>query len=561
MFMGVEKTCRRNGEPFLISDEDLLFYRKISPVIGGKEFAIPLPSLSPEARLQRRLAFRNERDLYRKRSALSGKEVISIFSPDSPYNIYTYDEWWSDKWDALSYGREYDPGQSFSDQLLKLSLQVPHCPLYIRNGENSDYTNYALNMKDCYLVFGATDCDRCLYSKAVANCRDVIDCLAVRHSELCYEGSASERCYNCQFFSECFDCTDCLMLEACDSCRSCALCFGLHRKEYCILNEHVGKLRYEEFLKEIRPLTRLKILELRNNLQELSYGLPHRQSYVHASDNCEGDNISHSRNCFCCFDATNCEDSKYLFWTPKGVTSHDCCFNAPDGVELCYEACSTLGSRCMATFMCWNNDQGYYLLECHYSKNIFGCVGLRRKEYCILNKQYTADQYEALLPKIINSMMAAGEWGEFLADKLSYFGYNETIANEYFPLTQSQARNFGFNWRESGEPRSAMSGSYLPPETIAQVDDVALQRVLLCSKSGKPFKITPLELSFYRRMGLPLPELSPDVRHALRLNRRNKLKLWKRNCAKTGREIWTTFAPDSPYEIYSNEAYVADKFA
>jgi hypothetical protein len=38
------------------------------------------------------------------------------------------------------------------------------------------------------------------------------------------------------------------------------------------------------------------------------------------------------------------------------------------------------------------------------SSNLFGCIGLRGKEYCILNKQYTKEEYEALVPKIIEKM-------------------------------------------------------------------------------------------------------------------------------------------------------------
>ncbi len=33
-------------------------------------------------------------------------------------------------------------------------------------------------------------------------------------------------------------------------------------------------------------------------------------------------------------------------------------------------------------------------------------------------------------------MMKTGEWGEFFASSLSPFGYNETVANEYFPMSR-----------------------------------------------------------------------------------------------------------------------------
>ncbi|MEI8092157.1 MAG: hypothetical protein WCG98_08430 [bacterium] len=43
------------------------------------------------------------------------------------------------------------------------------------------------------------------------------------------------------------------------------------------------------------------------------------------------------------------------------------------------------------------------------------------------------------MPKIIEKMEADGERGEFFPTSLSPFGYNETVAMEYFPLTKEEA--------------------------------------------------------------------------------------------------------------------------
>ncbi len=48
--------------------------------------------------------------------------------------------------------------------------------------------------------------------------------------------------------------------------------------------------------------------------------------------------------------------------------------------------------------------------KCFYCKlltgcqNCFGCISLRNASYCILNKQYTKEEYEALVPQIIEHM-------------------------------------------------------------------------------------------------------------------------------------------------------------
>jgi len=52
----------------------------------------------------------------------------------------------------------------------------------------------------------------------------------------------------------------------------------------------------------------------------------------------------------------------------------------------------------------------FYSSDIFSCKNLFGCVGLRNKEYCIFNKQYTRNEYEKEIIRIIGKMQEAGEW-------------------------------------------------------------------------------------------------------------------------------------------------------
>jgi hypothetical protein len=87
------KTCRLSDQPFPVTQKDLAFYDKVSPVFNGVKYLIPPPTLCPEERQRRRLAFRNERSLYKRKSDLSGKEMVTVFSPDKPYTVYSSGEW------------------------------------------------------------------------------------------------------------------------------------------------------------------------------------------------------------------------------------------------------------------------------------------------------------------------------------------------------------------------------------------------------------------------------------------------------------------------------------
>lgn len=101
------KKCLLTGKEFFITDRDMDFYDKISPVIGGKKYAVPTPTLSPDERCRRRTIHRNESKLYNAKSALSDKPIITLYSPREGLNSVLREEWFSDQWNPLDYAREY----------------------------------------------------------------------------------------------------------------------------------------------------------------------------------------------------------------------------------------------------------------------------------------------------------------------------------------------------------------------------------------------------------------------------------------------------------------------
>lgn len=146
------KTCTISGQPFAIYQSDLDFYKKMSPTFSGQRFPIPSPTLCPEERQRRRLMRRNERKLYKKKCDATGDSIVSIYSPEKVYKVYKQDFWWSDEWDAIDYGIDFDFNKSFSHQYHELLLDTPLPSLSNFNNENCDYANYLNDSKDCYLV-------------------------------------------------------------------------------------------------------------------------------------------------------------------------------------------------------------------------------------------------------------------------------------------------------------------------------------------------------------------------------------------------------------------------
>lgn len=556
----MDKTCKQCNRQFAVTDDDLKFYDRLSPVFAGKKFPIHPPQFCPECRHQRRLAFRNERKLYQRKCDLTGKSILSIYSPDSPYKVYEREAWWSDRWNALDYGRDFDFSKTLSEQLKKLYEVVPHMNLYNTNIENSQYTNYALNQKNCYLIFGAGNNEDCMYGKFVVYSKDVVDCLSVYSCELCYEGVASERCYNCKFFVNCRSCNDCIMIEDCSACSDCIGCFDLRNKKYCIFNKQYSKEEYDRLKQEYKYLTPAKIASIKQQLNELKRNLPHVQSHIYASENCTGESVYNSRNCFNAFDCKDCEDCKYIYFSPKTVFTQDCAFCAPDGNRFCYNVCSTVGlENSMACFFVWYGNNIYYSMNCHHNNDIFACVGLRNQKYCILNKQYSKEEYEQLVAKIIEHIQKTGEWGDYFPFQISPFAYNETIAQEYFPLTKEQSLQIGSRWKDEQESTSTQA-TFSPPFDIRETNDDICNQALQCEITGRKYKIIPQELSFYRKMKLPIPRIHPDQRHYNRLKFHNAYKLWSTKCAKCSADIETIYSPQNPTKVFCEKCYLQEVY-
>jgi hypothetical protein len=202
---------------------------------------------------------------------------------------------------------------------------------------------------------------------------------------------------------------------------------------------------------------------------------------------------------------------------------------------------------------------------CHEVHDLFGCVSLRNKSYCILNKQYSKDDYEILRTKIIEDMTKRGEYGEFFPKEIAPFAYNETVVQEFAQLTKAQALARGFRWRDpdTRDYVATVQASALL-DSVLDVTDTILKETISCAHAGTcndscttAFRIIPSELAFYRDINLPLPRLCPNCRHAERLTYRNPFKLWHRTCMKAGckSEFETPYAPERPEIVYCESCF------
>ena len=189
-------------------------------------------------------------------------------------------------------------------------------------------------------------------------------------------------------------------------------------------------------------------------------------------------------------------------------------------------------------------------------QDCFGCIGLKHKRYCILNKQYTPEAFDKLRLTIIEHMKKTGEWGQFFPPSLSPFAYNETAAFDFFPLTEEEAKKRGFRWRPEDKKEFLPASVSTLPDLIFDVSDDIIRAILACSQCDKNYRIIPQELSFYKKMGLPLPRMCQTCRHRAKMKMRNLPLLWNRTCARCNSALETTYAPDRKEAVLCEKCYL-----
>jgi len=160
-------------------------------------------------------------------------------------------------------------------------------------------------------------------------------------------------------------------------------------------------------------------------------------------------------------------------------------------------------------------------------------------------------------------MRHTGEWGLFFPAELSPFDYNESMAQEFYPLPREEALRRGFRWRDIPEEVPTVTKT-IPadrlPDSIDKIPDDILNWAIECETMKRPFKIIKQELDFYRTMRLPLPHFHPDERHRRRMAQRNPRRLWTRPCMKCGKEMETTYSPERPEIVYCEECYLKEVY-
>jgi hypothetical protein len=394
-----------------------------------------------------------------------------------------------------------------------LQSKVPHPHQLGTQNTNCDWADDVWFSKDAYLTRSVGWVDSVIYGYRLVRCKNCIDATFSFDLERCYDCLNCFKSYNLKYSFNSRDCMDSSFLYDCRNCQNCFMCWNLRNKKYCIENQQYSKEEYEKKLAEYNLKAWTKVQSLKKEFwRHLGQDAVHRQNYNVQTVNSTGNFLENDKNCYQSFFEDESENCRYNF---RGFGNKECIDNV--GNFKC-EKCATA----VQVTSDYDNFCNRYTIGCRFSGYLdnceeceycFGCSGLHKKKHCILNKQYTEEEYKKLVEKIKVDMKKSGEWGNFFPLSSAYTGYNVTLAQMQYPMTKEEVLEFGAKWEESNEPQyeNILSADSLP-DTIDEVKDEITKQRILCPETKLSYNVTKEELAFYRQYGIPLPRRHFDWR-------------------------------------------------
>ncbi len=575
------RNCQNCKKDFIIESEDFNFYEKIK---------VPPPTFCPECRMKRRFAWRNEHNLYKRKDDRTGQEIFSGFPQNAPIKVYDKEYWISDAFDALEYGRDYDFSQPFFEQFKKLIYEVPWPSRCVLNIVNSDYSDQAGNVKNCYLCFNIDQSEDSSYTVRSFKIKNSFDLTQSSSDEFCYEGVSISGCYQTFFSENCDNCVDVWFSKNCVGCTNCFGCANLRNASYYFFNEKLSKEEYQKRFEALNLHSQNGLLYAKEKTKNHIINFPVKYFRGLRAIDSTGEYLRNTKNVKQSWFVEDSQEIKYSQSIYLGSKdSYDYSVWGSDA-SLMYE-CMTCGEQTNNVkfcFDCWPSCHNLeYCISCRSSSNLFGCFGLQKKQYCIFNKQYSKEDYFILRDKIIkhmdempyqNAKQQIYRYGEFFPEEFSPFAYNETQLIDLYPLSKDEAIKKGYLWRdpEVREYQTTITTKELP-DSILETPETILKEVIQCELCKRAYRIMPNEFTFLKQMNIALPRNCFNCRLTLRFAKINKPVYFSRQyeCSRTEKEgkayanvsqhfhgsepcpneFETSCAPDRPEIVYCEQCY------
>jgi hypothetical protein len=291
------------------------------------------------------------------------------------------------------------------------------------------------------------------------------------------------------------------------------------------------------------------------------------ENFNTSCEDCAGESLRKCLRCRECFSSTEATDC-YQGLMTQGGAEKCAYFSGLVKVGEAYMCAGVTNSQrvkfsCSLT-QCLNLE---YCSTCYNCENCFGCVGLKNKKFCILNKQYSEEEYWQKVDEIKCAMLENGEYGRFLPGDFSPAGI-EFSADIYFDYSPQELDYFEaaiFDPKHGAVVSEKDLAENLPikpeelPDLISDADETKhVGRIIFDANLQRPFSIRKEDFEFYRRHNLPLPR-EHFISRVRRLARLCNVSFNRYNtkCQNCKKEIWIAGNPTfEERKVFCTECYL-----
>lgn len=293
--------------------------------------------------------------------------------------------------------------QVFFTSLKKLLDSRPKTEADIVNSEGCVYSNHVYDCKDltyCFDMYASKDG---VYLFDSALCVHSADSDYIVECDSCYECVDIYKSYDCKYVEKSREMRNCSFCYDCRNLENCFGCVQLNNRSYCIFNRQLNENEYREAVKKYEALPASKVLEILNELKKQFPLAP--AAADHNVNSPYGSYVYYCKNCYMCFDAAQSEDCMYNYDSFYNKVCMDLTYSARHNENSFQLIESRRMNNCSYAIDSISCQDSLYLFNCKNVKNSFGCVGLQHKEYCILNRQFSKEDYEKVLPAIKKAVL------------------------------------------------------------------------------------------------------------------------------------------------------------
>lgn len=353
-------------------------------------------------------------------------------------------------------------------------------------------------------------------------------------------------------------CRESSFLFDCEDCENCLLCRNLRNKKYCIGNKQYTKEWYEQERRKYNFTSRTVYESLKKEFSDYikknAWWEANRFDSIEAST---GDYLAHCKNCENCYymqESEDCINGARAIWVKSStyfvsVMQSERVYLSVLAQENCFDI-----SFCANVTRCKNM---LYSMNCLDCENCFLCNGLVWKQYHVLNKEYSAEEFKKIKEEILLDMKQKEIYETFFPFYFAPSSYEESLAWIYYPLSSVDQSKEWFrvmteNYWDSKNYKNRLS---LPDNTKDIWVDI-VNTWFWDEVAQRPFQILKDDIEFYTDIWWPIH----DTFYIRRLKENfswmyPSFNLRKTKCAKTGKEITTTLPASLDERILSNEEY------